>query len=126
MSMQMVDGDQRQPPRPGERLRRRDADEQRADQAGLRRHRDRVRLVTVERLLDHGRDQLEMPATRNLGHDAAEARMQLVLRRDHARDDLAVVGDERGGGLVAARLDPEDHDCRASRHMISASSRLSV
>ena len=31
--VQVVDGDQRQPPRPRERLRRRDADEQRADQA---------------------------------------------------------------------------------------------
>ena len=41
-----------------------------------------------------------------------------------------VVGDDGGCGLVAGRLDAEDHDARSddagSRHMISASSRLSV
>ena len=85
-------------------------------------------VVAVERLVDHRRDQLEVAPRRDLGHDAAEARVQLGLRRDDVRDDLAVVGDDRRGGLVAARLDAEDHavGSRASRHMISASSRLSV
>ena len=93
--MQMVDGDQRQALRPRERLRRGDADEQRADQPGPRRDGDRVDVGELdpgvaERLLDHRRDELEVAARRDLGHDAAEARVQLGLRGDDARADLAV------------------------------------
>ena len=81
-----------------------------------------------ERLLDHRSDELEVPAGCNLGHDAAEACVQLVLRRDDARVNLTVRADDRSRRLVARGLDPEDHAVgrRASRHMINASSRLSV
>ncbi len=103
-------------------------DEQRADQTGPRGDGDRIDLVPVERLGDDRGDQLEVSAARDLRHDAAEARVQLRLARDDVRDDLAVVVDDGRGRLVAARLDAEDHAVgwRASRHMISASSRLSV
>ncbi len=88
VAVQMVDGDQRQAMRPGERLRGGDADEQRADQPGPHRDGDRVDIASstrlAERLLDHRRDELEMAAARDLGHDAAEARVQLVLRGDDA------------------------------------------
>ena len=79
-----------------------------------------------QRLPDHGRDELQMPPRRDLGDDAAEPGVQLVLGRDDARQDLAVGRDQRGSGLVARRLDPENERGYASRHMISASSRLSV
>ena len=124
--VQVVDGHEREPPRPGERLRSGDPHEQGADQPGPRGDGDRVDLVAVECLGDDRRDQLQVPPARHLGHDAAEARVQLRLRRDDVRDDLAVLRHDRRRGLVAARLDPEDHACRESRHMISASSRLSV
>ena len=83
MAVQMVDRDQRQPPRPRERLRRRDADEQRADQPGpavtatLEIAEPAPASPSASRTT--GIDELEMPARRHLGHDAAEARVQLGL-----------------------------------------------
>ena len=133
--MQVVDRRERQPPRPGERLRRGDADEQRADQAGPRGDGDELdvlerRVREPERLAQHGRDQLEVPARGDLGHDPAEARVQLGLGGDDAGRELAVARDERRGGLVAGGLDPEDQAPpgagTGSFHMIRASSRLSV
>ena len=93
--VQVVDGDERQPPRPRERLRRRDADEERADQPRPGRDRDGVDVVerragAAERLLDHGRDELEVPPRRDLRDDPAVPRVQLRLRRDDVREDLAV------------------------------------
>ena len=46
---------------------------------GPARHRDRVDRVTVERGFDDRSDQLEVTPARNLGHDTAEARVQLGL-----------------------------------------------
>jgi hypothetical protein len=132
--VQVVDRRERQPPGPCERLRRRDADEERADEPGPARDADEVEAVErrvrlAERLPDDGQHELEMAARRDLGHDAAEARVELGLRGDDVRPDLTVVRDDRRSGLVARGLDAEDHatGCGCgSRHMISASSRLSV
>src|SRR5262245_20337108 len=49
-----------------------------------------------------------MVAGRDLGDDAAEALVRHGLRRDDVRADLAPV-DHRGAGVVAGRLDREDH-----------------
>ena len=78
-----------------------------------------------------GDDELEVAPRRDLGDDAAVARVQLRLRRDDVRADLPLRRDERRRGLVAGGLDPEDHalstrGCTGSFHMIRASSRLSV
>ena len=71
-----------------------------------------------------------MPPRGDLGHDAAEARVQVGLRRHDGREHAAVVRHDGRSGLVARRLDAEDHDACSdgvgSRHMMSASSRLSV
>src|ERR687895_656785 len=75
-----------------------------------------------------GVDQFEVMAGGDLGHDAAVAGVQQALRGDHVRADRAVAIDHGGAGVVAARLDGEDHAVARSgtvRHMISASSRLS-
>jgi len=80
----------------------------------------------VERLADHRRDQLQVPARRHLGHHSPIPRMEVSLRRDDAGMDLAANCDERGGCLVTRRLEAEDHSSLPSRHMIRASSRLSV
>ena len=95
VAVQVVDRDERQVPRPRDRLRRGDADEQRADEARALRDRDAVDVVErrarlPERLAHDGRDQLEMPARRDLRDDAAEPRVQVRLRRDDVRADLAV------------------------------------
>ncbi len=132
--MQMVDRGERQPVRPRERLRGGDADEQRADEPRAARDADELepveRCVRVgERLADDGHHELEMPPRRDLGHDAAEARVQVGLRGDDVREDLAVTRYDGGRRFVARSLQRKDHatDCACgSRHMISASSRLSV
>ena len=130
--MQVVHRRERQPPRPGDRLGGAQPDEQGADQAGPGGDGDQLhvgdrRLGAAQRLLDDGDDELEVAAARDLGDDSSEACVQLVLRGDDARPDLPVARDERGRRLVARRLDPENHaGSLASRHMISASSRLSA
>ena len=129
--VQVIDGDERQPPRPGERLGSREPDEQRADQPGAGRDGDGVDVVErgprlLERLADHRRDQLEMPARGDLRDDPPVFRVQFGLRGHDVGTNLTAGGDDSRGCLVTRGLDPEDHSGSASRHMISASSRLSV
>jgi hypothetical protein len=135
VAVQVVDRDERQPPRPGERLRRGDADQKRPDQAGALRDTDSLDVAELgvrvgERLPQRRQDQLEMVPGRDLRDDAAVRRVQLGLRGDDVGEHAAVPGDERGGGLVTRGLDPENQALARSRtgsfHMISASSRLSV
>ncbi len=151
MPVQVVDRHERQAAGPRERLGRGEADEQRADQAGPGGDRDAVDVVERDarlllRLTQDRQHELEVPARGDLGDDAAVARMQVGLGGDDVGPDLALLGDERGGRLVAGRLERENHASimpgsdelaagagqalAASRtgsfHMISASSRLSV
>ena len=86
-------------------------------------------------------EQLEVAPGRDLRHDAAVARVQQTLRRDDVRVDRPVAPDDGRAGVVAARLDAEDHApapcgavsimapaaCRSGtvRHMMRASSLLS-
>ena len=87
-----------------------------------------------ERGLDDRNDELEVPPRRDLGHDPTEARMQLVLRRPDARAHLAVARHDGGARVVARGLErriitrrrPARPRSAGSRHMIRASSRLSV
>ncbi len=98
--------------------------------------RDGDPLDAVERCprllecITHDRcDELEVATGGDLGDDASVTLVQPSLRRHHRGEDAPVVHD-RSGCLVARRLDPEDHetfsDGVTSRHMIMASSRLSV
>ncbi len=132
---QVVDGHERQAAPVGQGLGRREPDEQGADQAGALRHGDGVdigerRIRLAERGLDDGHDQLEVAPRGDLGHDAAEARVQVGLRRANCAVDGAVPAHDGGAGVVAGGLDREDHrperPLGGSRHMINASSRLSV
>ena len=127
--------------RGGERLRGADADEQRPDQPGAPGHRERVDLVEVgaglgERRVDDRVDQLEVVPRGDLGHDAAEARVQprparrstlvstgrpsttaaqvssqdVSMREDQARD----LGADRG------RLEPHDQGVLAVVVVVAA------
>ena len=141
VAVEMVDGGEREPPRPRKCLGDREPDEQRTYKAGSLRHRHRFDVVQLcPRLLERGsndrRDELQMTARGDLGHDASVPRVQIRLRGDDVREHLPLGRHERRGGLVARRLDAEDHPASAcsaaswaatgSRHMIKASSRLSV
>ena len=130
-------------PRRRDRLRAREADEQRADQAralGGGHQLDLVQAAAGPRqgLVDDGVDQLEVVARGDLGHDPAEAGV-LLLGGDHVGADRAVLLQDRRAGVVAAGLEREDaHGGEALgtsssdparvagvRHMTSASSPLS-
>ena len=56
-----------------------------------------------------------LPAPADPRTTPAEPRMQFRLRGDDVGRDLAVLGDHRGGGLVAGRLEAEDQHRTASR-----------
>ena len=49
--------------------------------------------------------EFDVRTTRDLGHDAAIARVEVDLARDHRRRNLGAVDDHRRGGLVTRRLD---------------------
>jgi hypothetical protein len=128
VTVQVVDRREGEPKRPRERLRRREPDEERADQPRPSLDSDALDVRQLgerlaERLADHRCHELEVSARRDLGHDAPVRCMQLRLGRHHVCQDRALRVDDRGGGLVAGGLEGEDHP---SRHMIRASSRLSV
>ena len=94
--VQVVDRHEGQAARPGERLRRREADEQRPDEPRPPRHRDRLDVVqgrvrTIERLADDRRHELEVPPRGDLGDDAAEAGVQVGLGGDDERISPAAV-----------------------------------
>src|SRR6185437_16884957 len=96
--VQVVDRSEREPASPGQRLRGRETDEERADEPRPGGDGDHVDIVEAsaalgERRVDHGRYELEMAARCDLRHDAAVARVQLGLGGDDARPDLAVDGD---------------------------------
>ena len=131
MAVEVVDPDKRPALGRGQRLRGRDADEQRPDQPGPAGDRERVDLVegragVSERRVDDGVDQLEVVARGDLGHDPTEPLVGARLRRDHVRSDRRPV-DDRRAGVVARRLDRQDHAVAGSgsSHITSASSPLS-
>ena len=112
VSLQVIHGRKRQPPRGRQRLRRRETDEQRADQPGTLRDRDQIDLVELafrllERVLHDEVDQPYVMTRGDLRHDATEALVH-ELRGDHVRAHLSPAPDHRRAGVVAARLDPQD------------------
>jgi hypothetical protein len=135
VAVEMVDRDERPTARPGDRLRRGEAHEQRADEAGPLRHGDTVDVLEraigpSQRLSDDGKNELEVVSRGDLGNDASEPCVELGLRGDDGGEHRTARGDERRGRLVAGRLDSEDQEAFSdgvgSRHMMRASSRLSV
>ena len=88
-------GAERQAARVGERLGRREPDEERADQPRALRDGDRATSASVAPASPSasrttGSDELEVPSGRDLGHDAAVALVEGGLRRDDVREDPPV------------------------------------
>jgi hypothetical protein len=133
MPVEVVHRHERQLTGGGKCLGRREAHQQSADQPRPVRNGHRVDVVeTSARAFEGvGRDgihQLEVVARGDLRHNPAIAGVQQPLRRDHVGRDLSFGAHDGGAGVVATRLDPEDHAVVRSstvRHMMSASSRLS-
>ena len=115
---QMVDGDDRDVPRPRIRLRERDAHEERTDEARPLRHGYGIDVVALcarlrERGFDDAADVAHVLPRRQLGDDAAPLAMDVVLRGDDRGPDdpgprgVAGFGDDRRGRLVARGLNRE-------------------
>ena len=69
-----------------------------------------------ERLLEQGIERLHVGAGGDLGHDAAEALVEMLLRRDQVRANREPVLEDGHRGLVAAGLDAEGQRQGAARH----------
>ena len=114
---EVVDGDQRDVERQGQRLGRGQADDQGADQAGPGRDGDRPEVGQAdpgpsEGLVDHRQELADMGPRGDLGDHAPEPLVQVDLRRDHARTDR---GDARRRGAGALPGRPRRSRRRSSR-----------
>ena len=113
--LQVVDRDEGNAQHQRDRLRRRRADHDPADQARPGRRRDRVQVLEADAGLVHRPthkplDVIEVGARGDLGHHAAEWAMLVHLRKDDVRQNLALVGHQPDGGFVATGLESQyDH-----------------
>ena len=93
-----------------ERLGRHQSHQERPGQTGPIRHGHRVEfrqldLGLSQGVVNHRQNPLDVCPTGDFRHDAAEAPVQIVLRRDHGSQHVEFVGHHRRGRLVAGRLD---------------------
>ncbi len=113
VTLEVVDPDERDPPRQGVGLGGAHPDQQRADETGPHGGGDPVEVTRcgvgdVEGSADNGREQLDVGPAGNLRHDPAEVGVQVGLAGHHrALDDPAVL-DHGRRRLVAGGLDGED------------------
>ena len=104
----------------------READEERADEAGAGRRDDETDVLEpgprpFERLVQERREVRQVGARGDLGNDAAVAAVHVDLRRDDGRRDPAVLAEEGDGGLVAGGLEAEDEAHGRARRRASPS-----
>ena len=90
-----------------------DADEQRADQTGIRGHGDGLDIVEGqvgfgECFAANARDRFGVTARGDLRHDAAVKAMLFHLCGDDTRQHFPTVFNDGGGGLVARRFDSKN------------------
>src|SRR5262245_45123882 len=81
-------------------------------------------LRLAQRLVDDRKEALEVRPRGHLRHDAAEAGVQVGLRRDDAGQHARLVGENGGGGLVATGFEGEEEGhSLASASMYIAANR---
>ena len=116
MRFEMIDRDKRRAMHQCDRLRRRQPDDDAADQARAGRGRDAAERRIADPRLFHRRfddavEQVDMGARGDLRHHAAVRRVVLDLRVDDIGQNAAgtVLGplDHGGGGLIAGCLDAQ-------------------
>ena len=133
MSLQVIDRDEGQIVRQRDRLARRKADHDAADQSRTCGRCNAVQRIERQPGTGHGLgydgvDHLDMGSGGDFRHDAAIGRMAFKLRGDDRRQHLDPITDahDRGCGFVAARLDSKHGQWR-NRHdrVLKVSDRLS-
>ena len=112
VAFEMVDADEGQIVRQGDRLGGADADDDAADQARSGRRRHRRQVGEAEAGLRHGLadqpvEMVEMGAGGDFRHHAAELPVLGDLRQHALGLHLAVGIDQRHGRFVAAGFEPE-------------------
>ena len=121
MRFEMIDGDQRLFLHEGDRLCRREADDETADQPRPRRRRDPVQIGETaarfsHRLGDQQIEHLHMRARGDLRHHAAEGGVRLDLRQHDIGQNLPAsvrpALHHRRSRLVAGCLNAENDHCR--------------
>ena len=116
---EMMHGDERPSGGRGGGLGERHADQQRSDQAGALRHRNRAEIAPgrfrlAQRAIDDAADVADVLSRRELGHDTAPLLMDRHLRGDDVGPDrpgpgrIAGFVDDRSGRLVARGFDTQD------------------
>ena len=136
MRLEVIDGDERLLVHHGDGLRRSEADDDAADQAGSGRRRDAVEGLEARARLRHGArdheiERFDVGARRNLGHDAAERRMFLDLRQHqigaHRGGAVVEAFDDRRRRFVAGRFNSQhEHDGSAGRFAFSQAVLMTV
>lgn len=117
MAFQMVDGQKRLACRGTQRLGGHQTDHHSADQPGARGrgntvHRRQADPRLGQGLADQAVKRRDMGAGGDLRDHAAKGTMVVELGQDDIGQNAAVVGDNGGGGFVAAGLDSQNqgHD----------------
>ena len=121
VALEVVDAHERQTRGSGQPLGVCESDDECADQARAVGDSDSVQIAEAQRatqpellagalhrLVDDAHDRLGVLAARDLGHYAAESRVEVDLARDDVGDDPSLSRDDRGGRLVARALYRED------------------
>jgi hypothetical protein len=114
MSLEVVDPDEWLVVDPRQRLREVQPDEERSGEARAVCHRDRVDVVdrdvrVAERFVEDGDDPAEVGPRGDLGDDPAGRGVERASGSRRRSTGSRAAADHRDPGLVAGRLDGEDH-----------------
>jgi hypothetical protein len=128
MPLEMIHREKRPPGSNGQRLRVRKPHEQRGRQSRPARRRKGIDLrhidLCVAQRAPHDLGQCgEVIPRRNLGHDAAKFRMNLRLRPDDAREQLARAAHHGRRGFVAGSFESKNDSHRAQLFFTSGAAR---
>src|SRR5579863_1816219 len=113
VSFQMIDRNERPVQRMSERFSVSNPDQKRTNQARAAGYADGVQILEAQagllhRFADHRNNFPQVFPRCQLGYDSAILAVNIDLRSHDAREDVATVGNHRGGGFVARRLYAQD------------------
>ena len=113
VAFQVIDGHERFAEFGGQDPAVRHSHQERTDEAGALGHADGIDVREIEarlekRFADDGNDLAQVFARGEFGNHAAVLAVNIELRGDDARQNIAAIHDDGGGGLVTRRLDSKN------------------